>query len=130
MIVAVICVALLALLVFVLGIVVSSNRGRTDRIAGFPEDSRDALYKSVRAHGNTIEYVPILAVLMLYLGSTSPDSWILWTMIAVTVARYLIVAGLLVPVDMNQPNPLRFVGALLTYLCGITLVVATLLTVL
>ena len=128
--VAIICVALLSLLVFVLGIVVSANRGRTEKIAGFPDDATDPLYKAVRAHGNTIEYVPILAILMLYLGSQSPERWIIGTMIAVTVARYLIVAGLLLPADMNKPNPMRFTGALVTYIGGLTLVVATFLTVL
>ena len=129
MIVAIICVALLALLVFGLGFLVSISRGKAEMIIGTPDDPSDLLFKAIRAHGNTIEYVPILAVLMLYLGSTAPDSWIIWTMVAVTLARYLIVIGLLFPATMSQPNPMRFIGALLTYVGGFTLVVATLLSI-
>ena len=67
--IAVICVALLALLIFVLGFSVSLARARTETISGYKNESTDPLYKLVRAHGNTTEYVPILAVLMLYLGA-------------------------------------------------------------
>ena len=127
--IAVTCTALLALLVFVLGFSVSMTRARTESLSGFQNDPADPLYKLIRAHGNTTEYVPVLAVLMLYLGTTSPASWVIWTMIIVTIARYLFAAGLVFPATMGQPNSMRLIGALATYLGGITLVAATLLTV-
>ena len=126
---AVICVALLALLIFVLGISVSLVRGKTNTISGFQNEASDPLYKVIRAHGNTTEYVPILAVLMLYLGSTSPAAWITWTMIAVTFARFLMAAGLVFPASMDKPNAMRFLGAMLTYLGGMALALAALLSI-
>ena len=127
--IAVICAALLALLVFGLGFAVSMTRAKTESLAGFKDEPADPLYKIIRAHGNTAEYASVLAVLMLYLGTTSPASWVTWTMIIVTMARYLWAAGVVFPTTMAQPNPMRFIGALVTYLGGFTLVAATLLTV-
>ena len=128
--VAVTCVALLSLLLIVLGFVVSANRGKSNILFGFEDNPADSLYKAVRAHGNTVEYVPILAILMLYLGSTSPAAWVSWVMIAVTIARYLIVVGIIFPASMEKPNPMRFIGALVTYLGGLGLVVASLMSIL
>ena len=127
--IAVICTALLALLIFVLGFSVSLARSKTDTISGFKNESTDPLYKLIRAHGNTTEYVPILAVLMLYLGATAPSAWITWTMIVVTLARFLMAAGLVFPADMDKPNGMRFMGAILTYLGGMALAVAAVLSI-
>lgn len=126
--VAIICTALLGLLVFGLGLFVSAGRGSAKTLYGQKEDPSDPLYHRVRAHGNSIEYAPMLAVLMLYLGSLDPAAWIVWTFGIVTFARYLIVAGILIPDTMDTPNPMRFVGALVTYLGGFALVIATIMT--
>ena len=45
-----------------------------------------------------------------------------------TAARYLIIAGILVSPSLAKPHPLRFVGAVGTYLAGIALVVAVVLS--
>ena len=126
--VAIICTALLGLLVFGLGLLVSAGRGSANTVYGQKEDPSDTLYQRVRAHGNSIEYAPMLAVLMIYLGSQGPAAWIVWTFSIVTFARYLIVAGILIPETMEKPNPMRFIGALVTYLGGFALVIATVMT--
>jgi uncharacterized membrane protein YecN with MAPEG domain len=126
---AIICSALLGILVFVLGFTISVTRGRTKVGSGYTTDPTSYLYKLVRAHGNTTEYVPMLAVLMLFLGSRDPSSWIIWTMIFTTTCRYLLVAGLLLGPTMDEPYPLRFIGAAGTYIGGVVLCIAMLLKV-
>ena len=125
---AVVCTALLALLVFALGLAVSLTRNSTGTNIGCKDDPADRLYKLVRAHGNACEYVPILAVLILLLGARDPSAWVVWTFIAATACRYLHAAGMLLSPTLAAPQPLRFVGALGTYVTGLMLVAATLLT--
>lgn len=127
--IAVACSALLGLLLFVLGIYVSATRGRVGKVGAIPSDPSDPLFKAIRAHGNTAEYAPMLAVLMLYLGVHAPPTWILWTMIGVTACRYLIAIGILAGPTLDKPYPLRFVGALGTYVGGVILSIAALTTI-
>ena len=122
--VAIVCTALLGLLVFGLGLAVSLTRGATRTNFGFTPDPTDRLYKRVRAHGNAAEYAPMLAILMLLIGARQPAAWMVWTFIAATAFRYLHAAGMLVCPSLDQPHPLRFVGALGTYVAGLVLVVA------
>lgn len=125
--VAIICIGLLGLLVFGLGVGVSILRGRTETLYGFNPDPKDSLYKLIRAHGNSTEYAPMLAVLIFVAASASPATWVLWLMGIVTLARYLIVAGILLSESLEQPHPLRLVGAMLTYLGGFALCIAVLI---
>jgi len=48
-------------------------------------------------------------------------------MILATFFRYLIVAGIIFPKTMDTANPMRFIGALGTYLTGFGLCAAVLL---
>lgn len=123
---ALICIALLGLLLFALGFGVSLTRGRTNTIAGSSGDPADPLHKLVRAHGNTAEYVAMLAILIFLVGSRSPATWALWCMGIATAGRYLIAAGLILSPTLEKPHPLRFVGALSTYLAGFALCAALL----
>ncbi|HYV57173.1 MAG TPA: MAPEG family protein [Candidatus Nitrosopolaris sp.] len=125
--VAIVCTALLGLLVFGLGLAVSLTRGATRTNFGFTPDPTDRLYKRVRAHGNAAEYAPMLAILMLLIGARQPAAWMVWTFVAATAFRYLHAAGMLVCPSLDQPHPLRFVGALGTYVAGLILVVAAFL---
>jgi uncharacterized membrane protein YecN with MAPEG domain len=125
--VAVISIALLGLLVFGLGLRVSLMRGSTQTVIGHGTDPTDPLHKMVRAHANATEYAPMLAVLMLIVGSRDPAAWMVWIMVAATVSRYLHAAGMITCATLARPNPLRFAGALGTYVFGLALVVATLL---
>ncbi len=124
---ALVCIALLGLLIFLLGFAVSLTRGRAQTVIGFDPSPTDPLHKMVRAHGNSTEYAPMLAILMLVLGSLSPAGWILWVMYGAVASRYLIVAGLLVG-TLEKPNPMRFIGALGTYVTGSLLCVGVFLS--
>src|SRR5262249_57877059 len=86
--VAIVCTALLGLLVFGLGLAVSMTRGATRTNFGFTPDPTDRLYKRVRAHGNAAEYSPMLAILMLLIGARQPAAWMVWTFVAATPLRY------------------------------------------
>jgi uncharacterized membrane protein YecN with MAPEG domain len=122
-----ICIALLGFLVVGLGFAVSMTRSRTDTMFGSTADPEDILYKMTRAHGNTIEYAPMIALLIFILSQSPQSDWILWCMILVTFFRYLFVAGIIFPKSMAQANPVRFLGALGTYLTGFGLCAAVIL---
>ncbi|TKC87982.1 MAPEG family protein [Trinickia terrae] len=124
--VALACVAVLGLLLFGLGFSVSATRFRENTGSGCETDPANLLHKLVRAHANTAEYAPFLAVLFLYLGARSPSAVTVSLMVAATVCRCLLVVGLIALPTMAKPNPFRFVGALGTYLAGIALCVTLL----
>lgn len=126
---AIACIALLGLLVFGLGFAVSGTRGSTHKTIGFDPDPRDRLHKLVRAHANTTEYAPMLAVLMLLIGTREPATWVLGTMWVATASRYSLAIGLILSPTLEKPHPLRFVGALGTYLAGAALCVAAFLAI-
>ncbi|RQS27509.1 MAPEG family protein [Burkholderia sp. Bp8992] len=122
--VALVCTAILGLLLFGLGLVVSVTRFRQATESGCAPDPTNGLHKLVRAHGNTAEYAPFLAVLFLYFGAHDPSHAILALIVAATTCRCLLVMGLLAWPTMANPNPARFIGALGTYLCGAALCIA------
>lgn len=123
---AVICTGILGLLVFGLGFGVSLTRGATNTGIGYNPDPTDRLYKMVRAHGNACEFNPMLAILILYVGSRQPASWVEWVFIAATTARVLHAAGMLLSPTLAKAQPLRFVGAVGTYVTGVILAVQAL----
>ena len=125
--VSLICVALLALLLILLGFNVSMVRARTETMFGAEPDPASTMYKAVRAHGNTTEYVPILALLIYILGQSGASGWVEWAMILAVFSRYLFAAGIIIPQTMAQPHPMRFLGSLGTYLSGLALIVALLM---
>jgi uncharacterized protein len=126
---ALVSTALLGLLVFGLGLGVSALRGSTSTNIGHQLDPGDRLHKMVRAHGNATEYAPMLAILMLAIAARGPTRWMVWTFVAATLSRYLHAAGMVLSPSLDRPQPLRFVGALGTYVTGLALVVALLLVV-
>ena len=121
---AIVCIALLGALVFVLGANVTRLRVRaTDQLATALDDP---LFVAIRAHGNAAEYVPTLAVLILVVGSREPAPWMIVAFVVATVARYVHAAGVLLARDMARPAPLRMLGASGTYVSGMALVAAAL----
>lgn len=86
-----ICIGLLAFLLIGVGFSVSLARSKTMTIYSSNNDPEDGLYKLVRAHANTAEYVPLIALLIYILSQTEPASWVLGCMILVTFCRYLVV---------------------------------------
>lgn len=125
---ALVCLALLGLLPFVLGFAVSLARVRADALSGMPSDPTHPLHKLVRAHGNTIEYAPMLALLIYVAALNEPAAWVTWMMWLAVAGRYLIAAGLVLSSTLEKPHPLRFVGSLSTYVAGIALAVGVLLS--
>lgn len=124
---AIVCTALLGLLLFLLGLNVSAARGGLAAV-DYPNDPADPFFKRIRAHGNTAEYAPMMAVLMLLVGSRNPSVWVLWTMGLAVASRYTIAAGILLSPTLAKPHPLRFAGALGTYITGVALSIAALLS--
>jgi len=101
------CVAVLGLLLFGLGMSTSMLRFRKGTLSGCEPDPASLLHKIVRAHANTAEYVPFLAVLFLYLGARSPSFATLALIVTATVCRCLLVIGLIAFPTMAKPNPAR-----------------------
>lgn len=124
--VVVFCTAALGALLFLLGLAVSIMRFRSGVGAGPSEDRNSTLNKLIRAHANTAEFAPFLAVLFLYFGWRGPSVLVVNLIIAVTLCRFLLVIGLVAWPSMGRPNPARFIGALGTYLLGSALCVAML----
>ncbi len=122
--ISLICVALLALLVIGLGFRVSLARRKSSTSCGNNEDPTDPLFKAIRAHGNSIEYAPMLALLIYILGTMPVAAWVTLTMCLATFFRYMLVVGLLYPPTMAKSNKLRFIGALGTYVTGFLLILA------
>lgn len=124
---AIVCAGLLGLLLFVLGLYVSAARGG-DKAGAYPSDSADSLFKRIRAHGNTAEYAPMMAILILICGVRNPSTWVQCVMVLAVASRYSIAAGILLSSTLGKPQPLRLVGAVGTYLAGIALSIAVLLS--
>jgi uncharacterized membrane protein YecN with MAPEG domain len=120
------CTAVLGLLLFGLGLYVSLLRRSLGVIVGHDASPVSKMHRAVRAHANTAEYVPFLAILFLWHGSHQPSLWINATIVAATLARILLIVGLLWLSPLDKPNAARFLGALLTYACGLALAVAML----
>jgi uncharacterized membrane protein YecN with MAPEG domain len=122
---AIVCIALLSALLFILGFNVSRLRGKS--ASQQPTAMDDPLFVALRAHGNAAEYVPTLAVLMLIVGSHDPAPWMLAAIVVATAARFVHAVGVLRAGDMSQPVPLRMIGAITTYVAGLALSVAAVL---
>jgi len=122
----VVCTALLGLLLFGQGLHVSLMRQSTGVIIGHDRSPTDRMHRAVRAHANTAEYAPFLAILFLWHAAHQPAPWIVATIVIATVSRFTLVAGLLWGKSLDKPNPARFLGALLTYVCGLLLAAAVL----
>jgi uncharacterized membrane protein YecN with MAPEG domain len=125
--VALICISLLASLCIVLGIGVSVNRIKQKQGTGCPSDPKDSLHKFIRAHANTIEFAPLLMVLMYILSQSQMSAWVLATIVLATISRFVLVAGLIFPRTMSRPNPMRQLGAIGTYVFGLILCIDVLL---
>ena len=120
--IALLSVGLLGLLVFLLGINVSRERGSVILTQHEAEaDPSSGLRKAIRAHGNCIEYVPMLALMIMALGLRLPvmPMWISALMVVAVIGRYVHAVGVLTGESIYKPNPLKTIGALATYISGI-----------
>jgi uncharacterized membrane protein YecN with MAPEG domain len=127
---AIICTAILAAVVFLLGFNVSRMRGVTDKTGGsqLPSDPTSPLLIAQRAHGNAAEYVPTLIVLFLLVGARGPAAAAVPLIIGATASRLLHAFAILRSRTLAAKNALRLIGAMGTYLFGVALAVAALFT--
>ncbi len=124
--VALLSVGLMGLLVFLLGFNVSRERRALTVTPHEAEaDPKSGLRKAIRAHGNCIEYVPMLSLMILALGLRLPllPWWIAVLMIAAVAFRYIHAISILTGESIYGSTPLKFIGALGTYVCGALLAV-------
>ncbi|WHI46323.1 MAPEG family protein [Microbulbifer sp. JMSA004] len=118
------CIGLLAALSLLLGALVTVGRGKYEVLVGHSFDPDNTLHKWVRAHANTAEYAPLLMVLIYLVSLGQSSAWVWWLVILLTACRFLFVAGILFPSTMAKPNPMRFLGAVGTYIFGLGLCLA------
>ncbi|MEL7492246.1 MAG: MAPEG family protein [Pseudomonadota bacterium] len=124
--IALLSVGLLGLLVFLLGLNVSRERRSVILTQHEAEaDPASGLRKAIRAHGNCIEYVPMLSLMILALGLRSPilPTWTSILIIAAVAARYIHAVSIITSESIYQPTALKFVGAAGTYLAGSVLAI-------
>jgi uncharacterized protein len=129
---AIVCTAILAAMVFVLGFNVSRMRGVTAKTGGsqMPTDPASPLLIAQRAHGNAIEYVPTLVVLFLLVGARSPAVVAVPLIVGATLARVLHAYGMLTARTLAAEGKLRFGGAFGTYAFGLALAIAAAVSIL
>jgi uncharacterized protein len=124
--IAIICSAVLAAMLFLLGGNVTRLRVVTGKAHGsqLPDDPASKLLIAIRAHGNAAEYVPVLIALFLIAGARSP-AWVAIPLIlTATAARLLHAFGMLTSRSLAAPTLAREVGAAATYLLGVGLALA------
>ena len=127
---ATVCIAVLTSVIFVLGMNVSRLRGVQSKTghSQFPSDPADQLFKAIRAHGNATEYVPTLAILIALIGLQQPTPWMVAAMIGATVSRLVHVYAIFTSATLSVQTPLRLIAAMGTYLFGLVLVAALLVS--
>ena len=124
------CSAALGLLLFGLSVAISAVRLKRMNLLGTNGDPEDLLTKLVRAHGNTAEYSPLLALFMLTLAATGhPGPFVSAMMVLATVSRFLFALGMLISPTLARPNLIRAAGASGTYIAGFALSLAMLAAV-
>jgi uncharacterized membrane protein YecN with MAPEG domain len=123
---AIICSAILAAMLFLLGFNVSRMRGVTAKAGGsqMPTDPASPLLVAIRAHGNAAEYVPTLIVMFLLVGFRSPAVVAIPLIVGATLSRVLHAVALLTSGNMAKESGSRVLGATGTYLFGVALAVA------
>jgi len=120
----------MGLLVFLLGLNVSRIRGSVMHQQHEEEGNpKSELRKAIRAHGNCIEYVPMLSLLILALGLRLPlmPWWVAALMWAAVISRYIHAVGVLSGESIHTANPFKFIGALGTYITGSILAIILIL---
>jgi uncharacterized protein len=123
---AIICTAILAAMLFLLGLNVSRMRGVTAKAGGsqFPDDPASPLLIAIRAHGNAAEYIPTLILLFLLVGARSPAAVAIPLIVGATAARVVHAYGLLTAPSMAAQTTGRLAGAMGTYVLGVALAAA------
>lgn len=125
MVVALICTAILGCLLFGLGLAISIRRFFTKDFYIGAVGPTSFTTKLSRAHGNTAEFAPFLALLFLALpalGHAPP--WTAAAMIGATFSRALVVVGFLTSATLEHMSMAKAAGAIGTYGFGLALTAA------
>lgn len=125
--IALTCIGVLSLMIFGLGVVISLRRLLTQGFYSGAADPTSFTTKLSRAHGNTAEFAPTIALLCLMLSSREPSTWIEVAMIGATASRVLVVAGFPTSENLERMSLLKAGGALGTYGFGLALSVGLVL---
>ncbi|MEM9573323.1 MAG: MAPEG family protein [Pseudomonadota bacterium] len=120
------CAASLVILTLLLAFWTSIQRGASKTIAyNAPLDPTSAMAKAQRAHGNSAEYAALLIGLFVIVGfayqGRDLGALAMWTMVAITVSRFLHALGFLLSPTLEKPHALKAIGALVTYVGGLLL---------
>ncbi|MEM8615477.1 MAG: MAPEG family protein [Pseudomonadota bacterium] len=121
-----ICSASLVILTLLLAFWTSLQRGASKTISyNAPLDPTSGMAKAQRAHGNASEYSGLLIGLFLVVGFAyqGRDLGVLvtYTLIAVTASRFAHALGFLTCKSLERPHVLKAIGAVITYVGGLTL---------
>ena len=108
------CSAILILFYASLSFNVSRVRLRQQKS---PEITEVELKKTIRAHGNASEYIPLFVALFTYLHVVQAGAFLAGIAVLATVSRVIHAVGMLRTSSGRERNQLRFYGALGTYLC-------------
>jgi uncharacterized membrane protein YecN with MAPEG domain len=127
----IVCIALMGVLLFVLGANVTRHRAIRGKNGGeqASTDPADRLLIAVRAHGNAAEYIPTMIVLLLVCSALSDSWWVDALAVAALTVRTVHAIGMLSAKTLAAHGPLRDIGALGTYLVGITLGVTAIVAI-
>ncbi len=115
---AVLCTCALALLLFGLSLLISLLRLQRGQGLGVPEEPGDLLHRASVAQSNTVQYAPMLAILMLTLQTYGAPAWTIWLSVLAVIGRYLYATAMLTAADIRKPTFLKITGMTLTYLTG------------
>lgn len=121
------CVFALTVLFFGLSLAITVTRLRTRTLYGVPDDPARFLTKLVRAHGNTAEYVGVLALLILALGTAPRSEWVQGLMVLAVVARLVFAVAMLTCSSLAIFDPVRALAVTGTYVAGFGLGIALLI---
>lgn len=119
----IVCIALMGILLFLLGVNVTRHRAVRGANGGdqASTDPADALFLAVRAHGNAAEYIPTLCVLLVVASFLTDSTWLNVLAIGAVVARLLHAVGLFVSGSLAVRHPVKEAGAMLNYAVGLAL---------
>ena len=120
----VLCSGLLALLYAALSVNVSVTRRRKQKDSSITEAQ---LTKAIRAHGNASEYIPLFIASFLFLGISGSSPALAVVAVLATVSRLAHAAGMFRIANVSERHPLRYYGAIGTYVCLFAVAVAVLL---
>ncbi|MEO5691571.1 MAG: MAPEG family protein [Usitatibacter sp.] len=120
----ILCSGLLAILYAALSVNVSVTRLRKRKDSSVTEAQ---LTKAIRAHGNASEYIPLFIASFLFLGISGSGPTLAVVAVLATVSRVAHAAGMFRIASVNERHPLRYFGALGTYVCLFAVAIAILL---